>query len=227
MAASFVAAAAVTWAFGGASNSASRTIPTADSVFLGVIMTDATSDTVASTIAAASPTASYQATGGPSETSYLAVFVAAPAGAQTVAVSGGDAGDEWSCGFRGLDDLDTTTPFNNQVTDTVSPASISVTTTSDGLAVGVCFAEGTTITTSDTEVFEGPGSASGFCVSCASSPGTGGSVSLDWSGDVVYSSIAVNIRAGAAGGGAPGPGIRGANRVYLRGVGQGIMRNAR
>src|SRR3990167_10826881 len=120
----FIATAAVTWTFVAASNSTARTIPTADAVYLAAWVWDGTGDTVAATIAGAAPTESYQNVTGAGERNYFAVFVAAPAGAQTVAVSGADTGDGWSCGYRGIDDIDTIHPFDNTVADTASPASI-------------------------------------------------------------------------------------------------------
>ena len=199
----FSVTAAVTWAFSGASNSATRTIPTADSVYLACTWVDATGDSLASTIAAASPTDSFQTIANESEKTYFAVYIAAPSGSQTVAVSGADAGDETSCGFRGLDDIDTTTPWDGEVSDTTTPASISVVTTADGLAVGGVFAEDTTAATSDTQVFEGAETASGFVINVASTPGTGGTVSIDWT-NIFNSSVAANMRAAAAPpGGAP------------------------
>lgn len=194
MAASFIATAAVVWTFSGASNSASRTIPTAAATFLACELTDATGDTVASTIAGASPTNSYQGTSG-NVAAYLAVFVGAPAGAQTVAISGGDAGDEWSAGLRGVDAIDLVTPFDNQVTDAASPDSIAITTTSDGLAVG-CIRGDPTGSTSDTEVFEGATDGFGNAIMVASTPGTGGSVSVDWIAATASIGIGVNLRNG-------------------------------
>lgn len=198
----FVATAAVTWGFTAASNSASRTIPTADAVYMGVGMWDGTSDTIAATIAGAAPTESYQAVfTGSGERNYFAVFVGAPSGAQTVVVSGGDGTDNWSCGFRGIDDIDTVDPFDGTVADTASPGSINVVTTSDGLACGVVMAASAAVTTSDTQVFEGPLQVD-VLINCASAPGTGGTVALDWSGETVFISIAGNLRQVAAAGGA-------------------------
>lgn len=194
---SFVAAAAVTWTASGASNSASRTIPTADGVILACSVYNGTGDTVASTIAAASPLESYQTASAASK-SYLAAYIAAPAGAQTVVISGADAGDVWVAGFRGIDDIDTTDAFDGAVTDTASPASIAVTTSSDGLGFGVCYAT-TNISASDTLVWETTPSADGDVDNAASTPGTGGSVSIDWTAATDYwVSIAVNLRQVAA-----------------------------
>lgn len=196
--AAFIATAGVTFGFTGASNSASRTIPTADAVYLAAGMWDGSGDTISATIAGAAPTESYQGATSGGERVYFAVFVGAPSGTQTVAVSGGDASDRWSCGFRGVDDIDTTDPFDGTTTDTASPQSISVTTTSDGLAVGVVLASDSGATTSDTEVFEGP-TTTDVCLNCASTAGTGGSVSIDWTGATpYYVSAAANLRMAAA-----------------------------
>jgi hypothetical protein len=200
----FVATAAVTFIFTGASNSTARTIPTADAVYLAAGVWDSTGDTVAATIAGAAPTESYQNVTASGERNYFAVFVGAPAGSQTVVISGGDAGDGWSCGYRGIDDIDTVDPFDNTVTDTASPASISVTTTSDGLACGVIMADNVGVSTTDTEVFEAPQEPTNtVCINCASTPGTGGAVSIDWTagGTTLAISIAANLRQVAAAGG--------------------------
>lgn len=199
----FVATAAVTFSFVGASDSTARTIPTADAVVLVIGMSDGTGDTVTATIAGAGPVASYQAIAGGGNLNYIGVFVGAPSGSQTVAISGGDAADQWSCGFRGINQIDTTTPFSGQVSDDVSPASIDVVTTSDGLAFGVATADNGTIATTDTEVMEGPDN--GFAIpNAASSPGTGGTVALDWTGGgTIRMAIAVNLRNQAAAGGGP------------------------
>ena len=204
----FIATAAVTWNFTAASNSASRTIPTADAVFLSCIMFPATGNTVASTIAGAAPTSSFQATG--SDIAYLAIFVAAPSGAQTVAITGGDAGDNFLCGFRGVNGLNTTTPFSNSVTDTATPLSIDVTSTSTGLVVGCIEADDAGITSSNTEIWELV-VASTASMNCATAPGTGGTVTLTWTGNSGYASGAVNINAAAGGTTAP--------RLLLLGVG--------
>lgn len=199
---SFDAEAAVTFTFTAASNSAARIVQTADAIFLATQHYDHTGDTIASTIAGASPTQSYQSTNAEPEGNYLAVYVGAPSGSQTVAITGGDTGDDWSAGFRGLNGGHATTPFNNQVTDIASAASISVTTTADGLAVGATMAESNAAATSDTQVFEGPETGSfGFVVNVASTAGTGGVVSIDWTSETFYASIAVNMLIAA--GGAP------------------------
>lgn len=216
----FIATAAVTWSFAGASNSATRTIPSAAAVYLAAGMWDGTGDTIAATIAGASPTESYQGSTAGGERNYFAVFVGAPSGAQTVAISGGDGGENWSCGFRGVDNIDTVDPFDNTVTDTASPNSISVTTTSDGLAVGIIMANSTGVSTSDTEVFEAP-LQTDVLINCASAPGTGGAVSLDWSGATTYISTAANLRNAVAGGDPEGKLIDGklvGGGLLMRGV---------
>ena len=88
MAVSFDAEAAVTFTFTAASNSATRTVQTADAIFLATQHYDNATDTIASTIAGATPTQSYQSSNAESEGNYLAVFVGAPAGSQTVAKIG-------------------------------------------------------------------------------------------------------------------------------------------
>lgn len=191
----FVATAAVTWTFTAASDSASRTIPTAAAVVLGTVMYNGTSDTVAATIAGAGPTLSYQADDGFGSKNYMAIFIGAPSGSQTVALSGGDAGDEWSAAFRGCDSVDTTTPFDGSASDFSSPLSINVTTTATGLAFGM-LNSGSLPTQVDTGVW---GVSGVFCNSAVSSPGTGGTVALDWSGGgSLFISTAFNIRVGAA-----------------------------
>lgn len=205
---SFVAAAAVTYTFDGETNSASRTIPAAAAVFFACTLWHGTSPTIAATIAAAAPTESYQGfEAGQDVRNYLAVFVGAPSGAQTVFVGTSDFSvDSWSCGFRGVDGIDTVDPFDGQVTDTASPDSISVTTTADGLAVGVQCGSNPDLGTSDTEVLEGPVDSNGATmVAVASAPGTGGAVSLDWTTvtSLIQLAIAVNLRHAAAAGGGP------------------------
>ncbi len=197
---SWSATAAVTWQFTGASNSASRTIPTSDAVFFGVTMYDGTGNTVASTIAGFSPGVSYQAMAATGERNYIAVYVGVGTGAQTVVVSGGDAGDGWSCGFRGVNGIDTVTRWSNTTSDSASPASIDITTTSDGLAVGVVMTD-TGVTTTDTEVWVAPRNPDAFIIcAAASSPGTGGTVSIDWGGGGVpfYMAVGANLLAAAA-----------------------------
>lgn len=189
---SFVATAAVTYTFTGASDSASRTIPTAAATVFGITGYNGTGNTLAVTIAGAAATLSYQADDGFGSKNYMAAFVGAPSGSQTVAVSGADVGDNWSCAFRGCDDVDATTPFDGSATDTSSPLSISVTTTADGLAFGILNCDSVPGTT-DTSIW---GIAGTFYNAATSSAGTGGSVSLDWSGGgSVYISTAFNIRA--------------------------------
>jgi len=181
---SFVAAAAVTYTFDGETNSASRTIPAAAAVFFACTLWHGTSPTIAATIAAAAPTESYQGfEAGQDVRNYLAVFVGAPSGAQTVFVGTSDFSvDSWSCD------------------------SISVTTTADGLAVGVQCGSNPDLGTSDTEVLEGPVDSNGATmVAVASAPGTGGAVSLDWTTvtSLIQLAIAVNLRHAAAAGGGP------------------------
>ena len=180
----------VTFGFTAASNSTARTIQSAQAIIFGCSMFDDTSDTIAVTIAGAAPTESFQ--GG---FCYLAVFVGAPSGSQTVAVSGGDAGDDWSCGFDGIDGIDEADPFDGAVSDTASPGDIDVVTTADGMAVGMHDASSAT-TTTDTERWEGPLTDS-VLTHCASAPGTGGTVQLNWS-PTDFGCLAVNMRAEAA-----------------------------
>lgn len=191
-------------------------------------MYDGTGDTITCTVAGAAPANDVKAL-VPGECAYMAVFVAPASGSQTVAISGGDAGDDWSCGFKGYTSVDQTTPWDGEITDTASPGSISVTTTSDGLAIGVAMADDASLATTDTEVFEGPeGPNLGMIGGCASSAGTGGSVSLDWTvSGTIGASCAANLRHTSGAPGAPGPGLTGATRVALRGVGRGLYRSAR
>lgn len=207
---SFVATAAVTWQFTGTSQSAARVIPTAHAIVLCCVMFDSTGDTISATIAGATPVASYQGNGAVGS-AYLAVFTGVPTGSQTVVVQGASSGlDVWCCGLRGLDNGDLTTPFDGQVTDSASPASINVTTTADGLACGVVYASDATVATTDTEVMEHDDGA-GSVLAVASAPGTGGAVSIDWSGGgALEVAIAVNLRhAAGGGGGGPIPGSGG------------------
>ena len=205
MAVDFIATAAVTWIHdnGGAAPSSTRTIPSADAVFLCCVMTSGTNDTVDSTIAGASPTISYQTAAGGNKV-YLAMYVGAASGDQTVAFSGADSNDDWSCGLRGVDGGDLTTPWDNQVTDGEgTDETIDITTTSDGLAVGLlcCSVDpATSVSTADTEVMETPINSATRAVAVASAPGTGSAVTVNWTGTGLVI-LGVNFRIAAAGGG--------------------------
>lgn len=185
---------ATTYGFTGASNSASRTVPAGgDGVVLGLSVFNGSGDTIAVTIAGSSATESY--TGGTTGKDFIGVWIGVATGSQTVALSGADAGDDWSIGIKAIGGIDTSDPFDGAVTDTASPGSINVTTSSDGLAVGV-HEGGEATTTSDTEEWEAP--LQGDVLShCASAAGTGGTVALDWS-PAGFSAAAVNMRAAAA-----------------------------
>lgn len=195
---SFVATAGVTFIFAGASDSTSRTIPTADAVYFACTMWDGTGNTIAVTLAGSGPINSYQALCvTDASRAYFAVFGAVPSGSQTVAVSGGDAGDFWSCGFRGIDSIDLATPFDGQVSDTSTPAqTIDISTSTDGLAVGVVEGTDADLVTLDTEVFEAPINGDTKNCGVASSPGTGGTVQINWAGTLTNWVVAIgaNLR---------------------------------
>jgi hypothetical protein len=191
---SFSGTPAVTFGFTGASDSTARTIPAADAVFLAGSMWEGTGATVTTTIAGAAPVESYQAISAGGELAHLAIFLGVPTGSQTVVIDDNvGSNNGWSVGYRGLDSVDPLDPMDGQVTDTASPLSINVATTLTGLACGVIMADSTAITTSDDEVFEGPISNTSL-TACASTPGDGGTVAIDWSGATVFISIAVNLR---------------------------------
>jgi len=199
---SFVATPAVTWAFAGTSNSASREIPSADAVYLAVTAFPTTS--LSATIAGNSPTESYSVIAGDSTAAYFGVWIGAASGSQTVVVTSADSTSA-SCGLRGVDDIDSD-PFDGTVSDEASPGDLDIATSSDGLAVGICNAAASSVTTSDTEVFEGP-DQSGVVTHCASAPGTGGTVQINWSGTIIYFAIGANLRHAAGGGSTAAHGV--------------------
>lgn len=185
----FVADAAVTWQFSGPSDSVSRTIPVADGILLGCGVFNGNTDTVTATIAGTGPVESYQSEGDTGEINYLAVFIGAPSGSQTVAISGLDSGDGISCGFKGLTAVHTTDPFSNPVnTNTALGSGLGITTTADGIAVGMMLHGSTaSVASSNTEQWESPLSANhNMSGNVGSAAGTGGTVTLVWTGTPLY-----------------------------------------
>lgn len=199
----------------GASLSGSVTIDGGSTFYLVVgAMYDGSGDTVSATLGGVAADATIQGAPDGFTRAFAFGWNAPTSGSQTLAISGGDAGDLWIAFGSNWTDVPDSAPFWDA--DAFSQSdSATVATDADSVAIGLIYCA-TNPTPGQTEIAEYQETNFGEYLNVQQAAGTGGNVTISWTAfDTVYVALRLNLLHETDSGGGP----TGSSSLTLLGVG--------